>query len=243
MSQTEVLVDILRRLNNPNDLGAKQAAKDLIMEVDPVELSIAEQQLIDEGTRPDELRHLCTIHLEVLQDQIKAFRAKIPPSHPLGTLMAEHEGILGFLDKLEDANARIQGSRPTSQDLELIRAIADNLVDANKHHQREEDVLFPAMEKLGITGPPRIMRLEHDLLKTRKARLQELVGKQMDLGKFREELAHLTEYIVFNLRDHIFKEDSILYPTAWQTITSAAEWNHIKEECDRIGYCSFTPRG
>ena len=50
MSQREVLVDVLPRLNDPEDLGAKKAAKKLVTEVDPVELSLAEQQLIDEGT-------------------------------------------------------------------------------------------------------------------------------------------------------------------------------------------------
>ncbi|NLN16195.1 MAG: DUF438 domain-containing protein [Firmicutes bacterium] len=241
MSQREVLVDVLRRLNDPEDLGAKKAAKKLVTEVDPVELSLAEQQLIDEGTRPEELRHLCAIHLEVLGDQIKDFRAKLPLGHPLRTLMLEHEKLLGFLAELEKVNVRIQTREPTLEDLALLRSIADNLIDGNKHHQREEDVLFPALEKLGITGPPRIMRLEHNMLKARKTRLQELLGKELDLEEFRKELAGLTEYIVFNLRDHIFKEDSILYPAAWQTITSRAEWERMTEECDQIGYCSFTP--
>jgi len=243
MSQREVLVDVLRRLSDPDDLGAKEAAQKLVTEVAPLELSLAEQQLVDEGTRPEELRHLCAIHLEVLGDQIQDFRAQLPPAHPLRTLMLEHEKLLGFLAELEDVNARIQASEPAPQDLELLRAIADNLIDGNKHHQREEDVLFPAMEELGITGPPRIMRLEHDMLKARKARLQELLSKQMDLQEFRKELAGLAAFIVFNLRDHIFKEDSILYPAAWRTITSKAEWERIREECDRIGYCSFTPMG
>ena len=67
--------------------------------------------------------------------------------------MLEHEKLLSFLAELEKVNVRIQTREPTLEDLALLRSIADNLIDGNKHHQREEDVLFPALEKLGSPGP------------------------------------------------------------------------------------------
>ncbi len=38
------------------------------------------------------------------------------------------------------------------------------------------------------------------------------------------------------LREHIKKENSILYPLALEII-SPSEWIDIKDKCDRIGYC------
>lgn len=37
-----------------------------------------------------------------------------------------------------------------------------------------------------------------------------------------------------------FKEDNILYPIALQLL-SPDEWEKVKKECDKIGYCCFTP--
>jgi DUF438 domain-containing protein len=94
------------------------------------------------------------------------------------------------------------------------------LLDAEPHHQREEQALFPELERRGVTGPPRIMRLEHVELRQRKHALQELAqaAETMPYADFKERLNEVTTYLVFNLRDHIFKEDNILYPTAAQTI-------------------------
>jgi len=46
---------------------------------------------------------------------------------------------------------------------------------------------------------------------------------------------------VFQLRDHIYKENYILYPTAIDAIKENEIWKSMKEKCDLIGYCPFTP--
>ncbi len=43
------------------------------------------------------------------------------------------------------------------------------------------------------------------------------------------------------LRDHIFKENNILYPMAVQVILEPEKWADMKLKCDEIGYCCFTP--
>jgi DUF438 domain-containing protein len=117
------------------------------------------------------------------------------------------------------------------------------LLDAEPHHQREEQALFPELERRGVTGPPRIMRLEHVELRQRKHALQELAqaAETMPYADFKERLNEVATYLVFNLRDHIFKEDNILYPTAAQTIGDSAAREAIKARGDEIGYCCFTP--
>ncbi|MEZ5197408.1 MAG: hemerythrin domain-containing protein [Bacteroidales bacterium] len=36
------------------------------------------------------------------------------------------------------------------------------LWDVDKHYQRKENLLFPYLEKYGITGPPKVMWGKHD---------------------------------------------------------------------------------
>lgn len=247
MNKISKLTDILERLNNnPDDSPTRTEAKDLVSEITPLELSLAEQKLIEAGLEPERLQHLCAIHLEVLEGELAGFRSSLPANHPLAIMIAEHDRILGFLVQLEQLNRRLQKLGQfdaANPDFTLLRTIAENLIAAENHHQREEQALFPAMEERGVTGPPHIMCLEHDALRIRKHALLELAERvaTMDYEEFKAALAETAGYVVFNLRDHIFKENNILYPSAIETITEASAWDAIQAKCDAIGYCPFTP--
>lgn len=247
MNKIDRLTNILERLNNnPDDASTRAEAKDLVSEITPLELSLAEQKLIEAGLEPERLQHLCAIHLEVLEGEMAEFRSSLPAEHPITVMMVEHDCILGFLTQLEQLNRRLQkleGFDPDNSDFALLKTVAENLVEAENHHLREEQALFPVMEERGVTGPPHIMCLEHDALRIRKHTLQELADQAatMDYEEFKSTLAEAAGYIVFNLRDHIFKENNILYPSAIETITEASAWEAIQAKCDEIGYCPFTP--
>ena len=43
-----------------------------------------------------------------------------------------------------------------------IRAKFNNLMDVEKHYLRKKYLLFPFLEKHGITGPPKVMWGKHD---------------------------------------------------------------------------------
>lgn len=47
--------------------------------------------------------------------------------------------------------------------------------------------------------------------------------------------------LTFNLREHILKENTILYPAAFKAINDPNTWVEIRRKCDEIGYCCFTP--
>jgi DUF438 domain-containing protein len=243
----ENLTSLLKKLNeNGVSEELRKEALDIVLNIDPMELSIAEQRLIENGMNPHDLRHLCDIHMEVLKDELYKLKAIIEPGHLVSTLIAEHERINQFLTELEDINADIQKLDSFNRDNELFNRLlanTNNLLDAENHHKREEDVLFMELEKRNITGPPRIMRMEHDELRLRKRLLKE-AAESIDDSNFEEAKAKIDEYskyIIFNLRDHIYKENYILYPTAVDAIKESELWADMKIRCDKIGYCSFTP--
>lgn len=173
-------------------------------------------------------------------------RSSLPANHPVRTMIEEHDEIMGFLNELGDLNKRIQESDaidPQSEEIAGLHRLAENLLSAENHHKREEDALFPELERMGITGPPSVMRYEHDELRARKRKLRELAEKAgaMDPSTFKREVDETAGFIIDTLGAHIFKENNILYPAALQHINDDAEWAKIKSECDRIGYCPFTP--
>lgn len=240
------LKNILERLNKGEPSAElKKEAQELIDSISAKELSEAEQELINEGLEETELRHLCTAHIEAMAEELEALKTDVPVGHPLSTLIAEHEEILKILDRLDEINSEIQKLeqyQPENKVFSELKTLSEKLLDTEKHHQREEETLFPEVDKSGVTGPTRIMRMEHDDLWPHKEKLNELIENITELAfdNFKKELKNHAEYIVVTLRDHIFKENNILYPTAKEVIAED-RWSEIKAASDQIGYCSFTP--
>ncbi|MPM74548.1 hypothetical protein SDC9_121536 [bioreactor metagenome] len=185
--------------------------------------------------------------MEVLKDELNKIKTQIDTGHVLDTLISEHEKLLGFLTELEELNSKIQKMEKydsAREEFAQLIKVADNILDAENHHQREEQVLFKELEDRKITGPTRIMRMEHDDLRARKKQLKNVAEfvSGLDFKVFKETLDEVAKYIIFNLRDHIFKENYILYPTALESLRDKDLWEDMKKRCDKIGYCGFTPK-
>jgi len=164
----------------------------------------------------------------------------------IDTMVSEHSLILGFLDELDATNKSVQSTNNLSDakaGISSMNDLAAKLLDAEPHHQREEQVLFPELEKIGIAGPPSVMRSEHEILRAYKHKLKELSesSNEQNFDELKEELNAASVNIVDILRGHIAKENDILYPMALQALHNPEMWEIMKQRCDEIGYCSFTP--
>ncbi len=247
MEKTEQLTGILKRLNAREDPDqVKAETMEFLTTVSPDELAIAEQNLLDAGLSVEDLHGLCPLHLEVLGGQLEQMRARLPKGHVVSTLVHEHDAILGFLDTLQQVNEDIQQMPEypgQTWEFHQLAHVAEHLVETERHHQREEDVLFPELEKRGMYGPPMVMREEHRQLRLRKHQLKRLVETvdQQEFDIFKRRLNELAGFIVPTLREHIYKENNILYPAALQVIDDNRIWQKLKDECDSIGDCCFTP--
>jgi len=239
------LKEILERLNNEENVEeVKQEARELINEISAKDLSEAEQDLINEGLEETKLRHLCAAHLEVMADELDELQNNLDYSHPLAVLIREHDDILNTLNRLENAVAKIEKLDSYDADNDVfdeLKEVGKLLLETEKHHEREEEALFPEVDEKGITGPTRIMRMEHDDLWPYKEEIAELSNNadKMDFDEFKRQLKKLSEFLILTLRDHIYKENNILYPTAKEVIEDD-KWKKIQKLSDEIGYCSFT---
>ncbi|MBI2252666.1 MAG: DUF438 domain-containing protein [Armatimonadetes bacterium] len=224
----------------------KEKAKNFFQKVDLKTLGLVEQELIREGVSHEEIRgSLCDIHLDFLKDTLVSKKQEAPPNHPLHTFMEEHKIILDNLNELVCIIEKLKNKdsfEEINEDLEKLKDISHHLVEAENHHQREEEVLFPKLESHGIVEPPQIMKLDHIEFKKRKQELYKFAhkSKEYNFKEFKKNVIELGEYLAKELASHIFKEDNILYQIALQVL-SKEEWEEVKKTCDKIGYCCFTP--
>ena len=96
MNQEKIdqLANLLKRLNKGEKTAEiKQAAKNFLASISPAELSQAEQKLIATGLKVEDLRHLCSAHLEMVADNLSQLQANLMPGHMLDTFIKEHQVI------------------------------------------------------------------------------------------------------------------------------------------------------
>ncbi len=162
------------------------------------------------------------------------------PGHVIRTMAEEHDVLLAALGELDRLAQTVAAAGSLGDDHRAqLGRIASLLLDAEPHHQREEQVLFPALEELGITGPPAVMRMEHEELRAMKQKLAALAEPGTACSP--RALHLLAAALCESLGAHIQKENAILYPMALQHIDDQDEWADLRRACDAIGYCTFTP--
>jgi len=137
-------------------------------------------------------------------------------------LKDEHQLILRMLALLEENARRTEeGSFRDYQfyldGVDFIRNYADRF-----HHAKEEDILFEALIKNGMpreNSPVAAMLMEHDLGRGFVRALEEAASRALQGEPGQEEaiVANARGYLEL-LREHISKEDNILYPLAERVI-------------------------
>ncbi len=243
----EQLKELLRqaRKGGPPSPEGREQARLLLGVLDVATLALLERELAREGLSQTEIRSLLRVlHEQVLGDSLAAVGREADNRHPVRTLMEEHQSILAALDALEQAVGQLETSpspEAARDPLGRVRRAAGLLQQAESHHLREEQVIFPRLERLGIVDPPALMRQDHERLRRRRERLAALAGQtagDADFGLWRCELVDHGQYLVRELASHILKEDNVLYREALRAF-DAAEWEQIRRESDAIGYCRF----
>ncbi len=144
-------------------------------------------------------------------------------SHELNTedslttvLTEEHTVIKRVLTALETAAEQLEKGKPVpleifSKGIDFIRNFADKC-----HHHKEEDFLFTKAVEAGLPkegGPIGVMLHEHELGRELVKKTAEALKKYStgDVKATKELTGNLQQFIEL-LREHIDKEDNILYP-------------------------------
>ncbi len=162
--------------------------------------------------------------------------------HPIDILMKEHELLLELAESLQQTARKLAAAANPAEISERLRQLARDLKAAENHYLREENSLFPALERHGVSEPPAVMWAEHDQVRGIKKRIYQVVGSGegtipkplwQDLSRAADDLASL-------LPSHFLKENRILFPIALQVVTEQ-EWGEVSGQFADIGYWKVAP--
>lgn len=235
----EILKEVIRELHTGKTVDEVKAKFGKAIEgVSPSEISAMEQELVKEGLPIEEIQNLCDVHAAVFKGSIEEIHhPEEVPGHPIHTLRQENDAIQKHI--LENINPKLEAFIKEDSPDNINSLIEDiNLLwDIDKHYSRKENLIFPYLEKYNITAPPKVMWGVDDeiraLLKEIKLLLKDYRGNKDEVV---EKIKHATKQI----EEMIFKEESILFPMALETLTED-EWIEIYDESDEIGYAIISP--
>ncbi len=243
----QTLKHIIRHLHSgqaPEQVRAQLA--ELVRQTDATEIAAMEQELIAEGMSVQEVQSMCDLHASVLRDFIAPPAGRdVPPGHPVDTFRQENRAIAA---SVQEARGAVEGLRESSgpeeaeQALLRLRTALNNLMDVEKHYSRKEHLLFPFLEKHGITGPSKVMWGKDDEARSLLKAAHETAARfQPASGVRPERLAEAVEGALRALEEMIYKEEHILLPMALETLTDD-EWAEIHQQSPQYGWCLVEPR-
>jgi hemerythrin-like domain-containing protein len=162
---------------------------------------------------------------------------------PTDILKQEHQLILMVLDAAEREARAIAGGAAVDPHrlasfVDFIRNFADHC-----HHAKEEDLLFVRMGEKGFPlqgGPIAVMLHEHELGRAHVAAVADnIAGAAAGVEAARTVMVERLAAYATLLRQHIYKEDNILFPMADQVFgeedQSALVADFERVERDEIG--------
>lgn len=134
---------------------------------------------------------------------------------PIAQFMQEHDITLHQLQRLKKAANGLAENGYTQEHFDHIVAALDFINEEVEHHnKREEEALFPILERY-VEGPTQVMRNDHQELYKQFKALQKAVEKVERNAKSEkavEELAAVGKAVVQTFVNHIHKENYILFP-------------------------------
>lgn len=208
----EMLKALVLELHEGGEKSALKARfKEILGDVEATDIASMEQELINSGELTvDQITLLCDLHVGIFEDSLEK---NLKPIESPG------HPIHTYMEENRVAKELIEKIRenPTP---ELVRKLADIEI----HYTRLENQLFPMLEKKKFEGPTQVMWAKHD-------EVRELIrqGSEIDVEEFAKQV-----------EDMIFKEETILFPTSLELLTSL-DWQTVKNGEEEIGFAWVTP--
>ena len=204
-----------------------------------------EQELIGEGLPEEEIMNLCDAHSAVLEGRVDLSALKpIPDGHPVDVFRKENQEIRNVVNAISTliGNMVEQTDSVLTENIIKLRGLFNNLYDVDKHYQRKEYLLFPYLEKLEITGPPKVMWGKQDEIREQiKGSIDVLQVETMRPEEFKAAAEMVLKPAAKGAWDMITKEEEILFPMALDAITEA-QWYEISKQSIEIGFCLYDPQ-
>ncbi|MFH0778889.1 MAG: DUF438 domain-containing protein [Candidatus Eisenbacteria bacterium] len=175
----EALRTLITKLHQGADTEqVKREFKKLLGDVSATDIARIEEELIKEGMPREEIQRFCDVHLAVFKESLEKERPLAPTGHPINILLEEHRMLLQFAEQLKRVAGEMKGATdlaPSGEKMKQLDHVVKHFKASASHYVREENVLFPELEKRGVTEPPKIMWMEHNKIRETEKRLYAAV--------------------------------------------------------------------
>jgi DUF438 domain-containing protein len=231
---------IIKDLHDGGDMAVlKQRFKDMIRGVAAPEIAKIEQELMNEGLPAEEIKRLCDVHVEIFKEALEEQDRPDPPlGHPIHTYMKENrasEKIMSDTSLLLGVLGQPPTAEAFAEHRQALGELIDRLSEINTHYIRKENQLFPMLEAHHFTGPSQVMWSIHDDIRAQLKQAREAFG-----GNDPVQTVSALKAAIQAVRDMIYKEEHILFPTSLDMLTDS-EWVKVKEGEADIGFAWVVP--
>lgn len=215
----------------------------LIQGVSVKEISELEQALIMEGMPVEQIQKLCDVHAAVFKGSIEEIhRPQKPeeiPGHPVHTFKLENREIERLINENIRPHAEEFRASGSAESQKALLEDMERLWEVDKHYLRKENLLFPYMERYGITAPPKVMWGVDDEIRAAVKEAKNLLSGGLEN---REQALRKVKEASDKVIEMIFKEENILFPMVLETLAED-EWAVIAEASGEFGYTLVEPKG
>ena len=238
----KVLKELIMELHNGKTVEEiKPRFQELIKDISTHEITQMEQALIMEGMPVEEIQRLCDVHAAVFKGSIsdihKPQKQEEIPGHPVHTFKLENRAVEKLIRERIRPDAERFEADDSEENQKALQKDIKELREVEKHYLRKENLLFPYLEKYGITAPPKVMWGVDDEIRAAMKEAEKLLESYS--GDKKAALDKLNA-AVNGVSEMIYKEENILFPMSVETL-SEDEWLKIEEGSDEFGYCLVRP--
>ena len=239
----KVLKELIMELHDGKTVDeVKERFAKLIEGVSATEISMMENELIREGMPVSEVQRLCDVHASVFKGSIEEIHMPENPAdipgHPVHTFKMENRALERLMDKSIKPLLTELEKDDSPQIRQKLTEEFTKLYEVDKHYLRKENLLFPFLEKYGITAPPKVMWGVDDEI---RQELKDALLLLKDSGSNANEVSAKVNAAMDRVNEMIFKEENILFPMSQDTLNED-EWMKIARESHELGYCIYEPK-
>lgn len=238
------LTGLFKRINLGDDpIRLRDEASHLAQKVDSEDIAAAKQALIDEGYSDDVVRKISAafILMGLRKQHARKTETKMPDNHVLRKMSAEHDLARCYLSDLEQVTEEIlhfDDLKDVSSEFRRLAQLVKDLYGFKKHIEREEDIIFPYLNKYGWKGLCKADIADHRRIMTDIDTLAALITSfgTIKFENFTGYLQKVVEHLVPMVREHLLYQEDLLWPIALVVVDDEKIWETIKTLSDEFGY-------
>ena len=206
-----LIKNLLKKIHEGSDPEKiKEEFEEVLKEVKPWEIAFIEQELVKDGVSVLEIAKLCDVHVDLFRESLVSRELRdLPDGHPLSVLIEEDMEAVKLAEQLSLYSAELTEKPEIA--LESVADLLAELLEWKRHFMREQLLIFPYIERRGLTAVSRVFWSKQDEVIKKLKAAYRLAEKLKSNGYSRDELARLSAQVrdaAKSVIDMVFQGDT-----------------------------------